>query len=191
MADAPGVERRARQSENARPASASSAGFSLIELIIVIVIIGIIAAIAIPRMSSGAENAKMKQLRSTTVELDRAITLYAGEHNGRSPAHEADGSWADKPAVFLSRLMERTDEFGATGAGVFGPYLRSAPINPYSECSEIRTNGAAPGTGCGWRFDTDTLVLLPDHTGVGAHAVSTLFDDRKLSEELSGKVIVK
>lgn len=142
-------------------------------------------------MSSGAEHARMKQLRATTVELDRAITHYAGEHNGLSPAHEPDGSWSDKPAVFLSRLTERSDEFGATGTGVFGPYLRTQPINPYSTTSDIRTNGPVPGAGSGWRFDTDTLVLLPDHTGVGAHAVNTLFDDRKLGEELSGKVIVK
>lgn len=126
---------------------ASSRGFSLIELVIVVVIIGVIGAIAIPRLSRGAEGADEAKLKQDLAVLNKALELYAAEHNGVYPS-ETDG-----PA----QLTQYTDSQGNVSATkgapyVFGPYLREAPSATGGAQPGARGMGTANAPGIGWLY---------------------------------------
>ena len=59
--------------------------FSLIEVVMVIVILGVIAAIAIPRLSRGSQGAAEAACTRDVQVIQKAIDLYAAEHNGAFP----------------------------------------------------------------------------------------------------------
>lgn len=140
-------------------------GFSLLELIIVIVIIGVIAAIAIPRMSSASERSVAAALGADIARVQHAIELYSAEHLENSPAVDPDGSVNPDGRVFIHRMMGRTDDSGNIGlGGVYGPYLRAWPDNPYSKLSTVRIGGDPAGANTdGWRFDPDSRAFESDY----------------------------
>lgn len=137
--------------------------FSLVELVIVVVVIGVIGAIAIPRMASAATNSKIAALEADQTALQRALNLYAVEHSGLTPNHNADGSVAGDSAAFIARLTSRTDELGRPDAhGLFGPYLRALPTNPFASAQALRLDGDPTAQDSAWRFDTATNTIAPD-----------------------------
>ncbi len=125
----------------------SRRGFSLIELVIVVVIIGVISAIAIPRLSRGAEGADESKLKQDLAVLNKAIELYAAEHNGAYPS-ETNG-----PA----QLTQYSDVQGNTSTTkgtpyIFGPYLRDAPKATGGARSGAQGMGTADAPGIGWLY---------------------------------------
>jgi len=139
-----------------------SSGFSLVELVIVVVIIGIISAIAIPRMSSAADNAAKNAVIGNQSILQRAIDLYTVEHEGVLPSA---GSPVMK--VYYFRLIKKTDLNGTVNdaTGIYGPYINGIPANTINGLATIRLDGAAAGANThGWRYDTTTGRIEPDHT---------------------------
>jgi prepilin-type N-terminal cleavage/methylation domain-containing protein len=145
--------------------------FSLTELVIVLVILAVITAIAIPRFSVAAENARASALLADAYTLQSAVQHYAAEHTGRTPAHNVDGSLADG-ALFARRLLERTDETGTPSpTGLFGPYLRTMPMNAVNGRDSFRVGGAAGGEDSdGWQFDPATLEVVADDSPESAAA---------------------
>ena len=135
---------------------------SLIELIIVIVIIGIIGAIAIPRMSSASENAAVNAVIADRSTLQRAVDLYEIEHEGVM-LHVG----AANIKVLYFRLLKKSDLDGTVNdpAGIYGPYINSIPTNLHNGIPTIRVNGAAAGASThGWRYDSISGLIEPDHT---------------------------
>jgi prepilin-type N-terminal cleavage/methylation domain-containing protein len=147
--------------------STSPRAFSLIELVMVVAIIGIIAAIAVPRLASASERARQRQVEANAAILQRAVDLYAAEHAERTPAHRPDGSVSDDALEFIRRLMGKTSDTGALSpTGLFGPYLKSWPRNPYTICRLIRIDGPDGAKNCAWRFHSASGRITPDHTGI-------------------------
>jgi prepilin-type N-terminal cleavage/methylation domain-containing protein len=145
-------------------------GFTLLELVIVIVVIGVIGAVAVPRMSSGAEHARAKQLNADTRSLQVAVDLYTQEHVGKSPAEDPHGNIDRSTENFLERLLSPTQIDGRPDErGHFGRYLTKTPTNPFTTCPEIRIEvGGVPGD-CAFHFDPSSGTIRPDHTnGRGA-----------------------
>ncbi|MBO6514058.1 MAG: prepilin-type N-terminal cleavage/methylation domain-containing protein [Phycisphaerales bacterium] len=135
--------------------------FSLVELVIVVVIIGIIGAIAVPRISSSSENAAAKAVVADTRALQHAVDLYTTEHEGVLP-HVGAGT----AKVFYFRLIKKSDLDGTINAsGIYGPYIDGIPVNRHNGLQTIRHAGAAAGANThGWRYDTTSGLIEPDHT---------------------------
>lgn len=124
-------------------------------------IIGIIGAIAIPRMSSSAENAAVNAVIADRATLQRAVDLYEIEHEGVM-LHTG----AATIKVFYFRLLKKSDLDGTVNAsGIYGPYINSIPTNLHNGIPTIRIDGAAAGANThGWRYDTVSGLIEPDHT---------------------------
>jgi len=134
--------------------------FSLIELVIVVVIIGIIGAIAVPRFGATAENAALNAVIGDQNSLQKAIDLYTIEHLGADPYNGAD-----QETLYL-RLLATSDLDGTVnGSGIYGPYISEIPTNKINGLATVRIGGAAAGANThGWRYDTTSHQILPDHT---------------------------
>ncbi len=139
-----------------------SRAFSLIELVIVVVIIGIIAAIAIPRMSRGASGANDGALSSNLAALRKAIDLYAAEHNNTFPT----------VADFAPLLTGYSNEGGTkspdgtqAGGHIFGPYIRSIPVQTVGPKKGSSGVAVADGASVGWLYNATTGVITANVTG--------------------------
>ena len=167
MADARGQQDLGRVTNSPRAAG----GFSLFETVIVIAIIGVLAMIVVPRVSNAAGGAREAATLASVRVMRRAMDYYGAEHDGRSPAHNADWTVSKNEAVFAFRMTRRTDDCGSPG-GNFGPYLRSLPVNPANGLSTLRIGGGLAGSGThGWWYSPDRDVLLPDDSPESAVAV--------------------
>lgn len=131
----------------------------------VIAIIGIIAGIAVPRMSRASVTARENALVSNLSLLQSAIDRYTAEHGGLSPGHDSAGSVNSSGTRFATRITGRSDDAGAEQPeGVYGPYLRSIPRNPYNGLRTVRIGGVAAGANThGWRYNPGTQTILSDH----------------------------
>lgn len=165
-----------------RSASTSRRAFSLIELVIVVIIIGIIAAIAAPRMSSAADNASIKSVVGSQSALQKAVDLYTIEHEGVLPHIGA----ADAK-TFYFRFLKATDLDGSINdtTGIYGPYINGIPVNSINGKNTIRRGGAAAGAGThGWRYDTASGQIEPDHTSGETGFKGTTDSVEKMTDEL-------
>jgi len=137
-----------------------------VELVIVVVIIGIVAAIAVPRLAGATERATSATLAGQVRTFQNAVDLYAAEHDGRTPAHDADGNIDADAARFAQRLLERTDTLGhVVPGGEFGPYLRAIPVNPVNKRDSLRVVADPPDAdGYAWRFVVSTSAIESDCT---------------------------
>lgn len=134
-------------------------GFSLIEVVLVIVILATIAAIAIPRLSRGSQGSAEAALSRDVQVLQKAIDLYAAEHNGAFP----DG------ARITDQLTLYTDTSGSASKAKsppfeFGPYMRKVPPVPTGPNKGNSAISTAAGVGVGWIYDPTEGTITPNNT---------------------------
>jgi len=134
-------------------------GFSLIELVIVVVIIGIIGAIAVPRMSRGSEGASISALSGDLAVLNKAVDLYAAEHNG-------DFSLASNIGDQFTGKTNSTGSVwsGASGEVPYGPYLRAVPPLPIGVKKGNTLIDTSDGAGVGWIYVPARELIRPNFT---------------------------
>ena len=134
-------------------------GFSLIEVVMVVVILAAIAAIAIPRLSRGSQGSIEAATARDVQVLQKAIDLYAAEHNGAFP----------NSAMVADQLTQYTDSAGAmsqnkTPPYVYGPYLRKVPPVPSGPNKGSRNISTTAGVGVGWIYDPTEGTITPNTT---------------------------
>jgi prepilin-type N-terminal cleavage/methylation domain-containing protein len=159
--------------------------FSLIEMAMVFAIMGLVAAIAIPHMGSAADTVRAAAIKGSVTRLQDAVELYAAEHADRGPELDPDGTVTSTPVSLALRLLQPTDSLGNVDpGGIYGPYLRTWPTNPYNGKKAIRIDGPPAGTNtAGWRMDSTTRTVQADHLAsqvigpAGGGAVSADPDD--------------
>lgn len=77
-----------------RPSSHRPYGFTLVELLVVIGIIAILAALLFPSLANAKSKANSIKCLSNLRQLDMALVMYAGDHDGSFPARrESPGAW--------------------------------------------------------------------------------------------------
>ncbi len=140
-----------------------SGAFSLLELVMVVVVIGTVGAIAVPRMASASENSKAESLEASRVIFQKALDLYVEEHGGLNANQGPDGSATNNLVAFVRRITSTSDGLSNPDAqGIYGPYLREIPRNPYAAAQTVRFDGPAAPQDRAWRFDTATNTIMPD-----------------------------
>lgn len=77
--------------------------FTLLELLIVLAIIGVIAAMVVPRFLAQQQGANLKLSRTAIMNLEKALELYAVEHDGEFPAGNQEA---------INLLLKPTDKEG-------------------------------------------------------------------------------
>ena len=137
--------------------------FSLIEVVLVIVILATIAAIAIPRLSRGSQGSAEAALSRDVQVLQKAIDLYAAEHNGAFP----DG------ARITDQLTLYTDGSGSASKAKsapfeYGPYMRKVPPVPTGPNKGNAAISTAAGVGVGWIYDPTEGTITPNNTALVA-----------------------
>jgi general secretion pathway protein G len=130
-----------------------NSGFTLVEILIVVVILGILAAIVIPQFSQASSEARESSLKSNLQAIRSQIELYRIQHNDLLPAEGA----------LEAALTTKTDIDGVlwvSGVG-YGPYMKTIPVNPFTNAAVIAAASDAAGGAVDWVYDI---------TGTGVNA---------------------
>ncbi len=77
--------------------------FTLLELLIVLAIIGVIAAMVVPKFINSQQSANLKLSRTAIMNVEKALELYAVEHDGEFPSGNQEA---------LNLLLKPTDKEG-------------------------------------------------------------------------------
>jgi general secretion pathway protein G len=128
-----------------RCARKSRGGFTLVEILIVVVILGIMAAIVIPQFANASSDARTASMRTTLNNVRNQIEVFKGQHNDQPP--QMVGMWT---LLLTSSSTTETDLANPVGTR-WGPYLQSAPINPFNSVSGV--SNAAVDPSAGWYYE--------------------------------------
>ena len=139
-------------------------GFTLAEVLIVAVMMVVLAFTIVPQLVNSGEEATASSAKFELQTLRSHIQLYKSEHHGKLPGDD------------LAELLVSTNSAGTTdpndGPLVFGPYIESIPVNPFTgsnlvvEITEDPVESIDATTSGGWLYrKTDGQIWLshPDY----------------------------
>lgn len=125
-------------------------GFTLVELIIVVAVLGILAALVVPKFTDASVRAQTAATQDQLRALRTALERYKLDHADNYP--DIDDMWGVVTA--------RTDVDGTLDAsGDVGPYLTSAPENPFTSSSTVVGFGDGAATD-GWEYDVTEIPVI-------------------------------
>ena len=104
----------------ARPRRQSRSAFTLLELLIVLAIIGVIAAMVVPRFLTQQKGANVKLSRTAILNQEKALELYAVEHDGEFPTGNQEA---------LQLLLKPTDKEGKA----MKPFVDKVPKDAWEQ----------------------------------------------------------
>jgi len=126
--------------------------FSVSEVVIVAAVLGVVSVMTLPKFSQAGTDERLNTLCQTLQSVRSQITLYNIHHDGRWPLQ----------ANFAQQMTGRTNLKGTAdpldGAVIFGPYLDSIPVNPFTGGNSV--------TGGDWRYDERTGRFAAGDDGV-------------------------
>ena len=111
----------------------------------------------LPRLSRGSQGSIDAAIARDVQVLQKAIDLYAAEHNGSFP----------NSAMVADQLTLYTDPAGSMSKSRgpphnFGPYLRSVPALPSGPNKGSSHISTAAGIGVGWIYDPTEGTIAPN-----------------------------
>lgn len=119
------------------------------EFFIVFLLIAIVAAISAPKFSEAKNGNDLSSLVRGLEMVRQQIELYQAQHDGLFPGQS-----------FKGQEISEEDFVGALtqSDGVYGPYLKRMPRNPFNDLRTIRTGSVTLGSaaGAGWFFNFKT-----------------------------------
>lgn len=131
--------------------NAKAQGFTLVEILIVVVILGILAAIVVPQFTSASESAQVSSMAATLQTVRSQLELYKVQHSGNYPALAT--LQTGTPDAWTG-LTTQTAIDGSAGTD-FGPYLQKAPMNPFTNGSDVAADNSAD-----WQYTAATGAIL-------------------------------
>jgi general secretion pathway protein G len=134
-------------------------GFTLIEVVVVILILAVVSAIAIPRLSRGSQGSAETALARDVQVMQKAIDLYAAEHNGTFP----DGATVTHQLTMYSDIKGALSNTKAPPYE-FGPYMRKIPAVPAGPNKGSNAIAAAAAPGVGWVYDQAEGTIVANTT---------------------------
>ncbi|MBW8016365.1 MAG: hypothetical protein FVQ82_09275 [Planctomycetes bacterium] len=113
------------------------------EFFIVFLILAIIAAISAPKFSEAKNGSDLKRLVKGLETVRQQIELYKVQHEGLLPGQKFKGQEITEEE-FVNGLTESD--------GVYGPYLKKMPRNPFNGLRSVRIGSVTIGSaaGAGW-----------------------------------------
>jgi len=102
---------------------APARGFTLIELLVVIAIIGLLSSVVLASLNQARAKGMDAQRRSNLIEVQKALELYASDHNGQYPNSGSNWNSSCNP------WTQTTPDNGVPGL-VSGGYIGSLPTDP-------------------------------------------------------------
>jgi competence protein ComGC len=119
------------------------------EFFIVFLIIAIIAAINAPKFSQAKSSSDLSGLVKGLQMVHQQIELYQVQHDGLLPGQKIKGQEIDEKD-FVEALT--------TSDGVYGPYLKKMPRNPFNDLRSVRFGSVTIGSACGagWFLNCQT-----------------------------------
>lgn len=119
------------------------------EIFIILLSIVMIAALCAPKFSEAKERGKLSRLVSQLAMMRQQIELYKVQHNELLPGQKEKGGEITEEE-FVKALTESD--------GVYGPYLKSIPENPFNGLKSVRMGSfnLSTAAGAGWFFNYKT-----------------------------------
>ncbi len=119
------------------------------EFFIVFLIIVIIAAINAPRFSQAKSDRDLSGLVKGLEKVRQQIELYKVQHDGLLPGQSSKGQEVNEKD-FVDALT--------SSDGVYGPYLKKMPRNPFNGLRSVRIGSVTIGSACGagWFFNCES-----------------------------------
>lgn len=115
-----------------RPVSAVHGirGFTLIELLVVIAIIALLSAIVLASLNTARAKGRDAERLSDSTELQKALELYASDHNGQYPSTGGSNNWQSNCSGWSGGHALT----GATGwiPNLAPTYISVLPVDPNS-----------------------------------------------------------
>lgn len=120
--------------------------FKKTEVIVVAAILCGVSAMTLPKFSKAGTDERLNTLCSQLQMVRSQLSLYHLQH---------DQQWPQR-ATFVEQLTGKTNVKGTSnpvdGTLVFGPYLQSIPVNPFT--------GGSAVDGRDWRYDEKTGTFV-------------------------------
>ena len=113
-----------------------------VEVVIVAAILCVVSAMTLPTFSRAGADDRLNTLCENLQAVRSQLTLYHVQHDNRWP----------ELARFAEQMTGKSNATGtadaAAGPVIFGPYLDSIPVNPFTGGNSV--------TGGDWRYDETT-----------------------------------
>lgn len=132
---------------NRRTIGQNRHGFTLVEILIVVVILGILAAIVVPQFTTAANDARDGNIVTQVQVLENQFELFKAR-TGKYP------TVAQLNAASSTVMDPDGNPYPGWGIMIDGNYIKSPPINPYTNGFAVAANKSAD-----WKYNKSSGTI--------------------------------